>query len=254
MAIGALSVLGLALLSQLFSRTQVEAAPAVTALTEETFANFVSSHPDGALVDFYTPNCPHCQKLAPEYEAAAQELKASGGAPFGSVDADKLPGVAKKYGIDRYPTMLWFRKGENVLELGPTTRTKKLLVEYVAWASEPAFVEFETAAELEESLPTLRSTLKDNQPPVIVGYDDSSKSLRAAFEAAAERIRGKTAFLLIQGAKADGATLWAYAKDAANDQQFSGAFKADEVIAWATSVTAKKKTAADSEKPAAESE
>jgi len=238
---GALCVLGLALVAGLSQLTGKEQAEAVTALTEESFADFVVGHPEGALVDFYTPNCPHCKKLAPEFEAAAQELKTRGGAPFGSVDAEKVPSLAKKYEVTRYPTMLWFRKGESVLELGPTTRTKQLLVEYVDWASEPSYVEFETAAELEGSLDTLRSTLKENQPPVIIGYESNS-SLRSAFEAAAERLRGKTAFILVKEAKEkDGAALWAYAKDTAKDQQFSGAFEADDaVLAWAKAVTAKK--------------
>lgn len=246
LVIGAVSVVGVALLSQLISKKDVEAA-VITLTEEKAVADFVGRHPEGALIDFYTPKCPHCQKLAPEYEAAALELKASGGAPFGSVDAEHLPSVAKKYGVDRYPTMLWFRKGENVLELGPKTRTKKLLVEYVAWASEPAFVEFETAAELEESLPTLRSTLKENQPPVIVGREDHNKSgFRTAFEAVAERLRGKTAFLLIQS---DGAaSLSAYGKDTANDQHFSGAtFEVDAVIAWARALVEKKKPAGESD-------
>jgi len=42
----------------------------------EAFDRFVASNPI-ALIEFYTPWCGHCQKLAPEYKKAAASLKPS---------------------------------------------------------------------------------------------------------------------------------------------------------------------------------
>ncbi|KAJ5975548.1 hypothetical protein N7481_009255 [Penicillium waksmanii] len=43
-------------------------------LTKDTFHDFIETH-DLVLVNFYSPSCGHCQKLAPKYEEAARELK-----------------------------------------------------------------------------------------------------------------------------------------------------------------------------------
>ncbi|OMO82583.1 Thioredoxin-like protein [Corchorus capsularis] len=62
------------------------------------------------MVNFYAPWCGWCQKLAPEYEAAAALLKGDGVA-FAKVDADTERELAWKYEISGYPTLLWFAGG-----------------------------------------------------------------------------------------------------------------------------------------------
>jgi len=234
-----------------FVKPGAEAAPSVTSLTEATFSNFVTSNPDGALVYFYMDSCGHCKELTPEYEKAAVEIKAAGGAPFATANADDVPTLTKKFSIDRYPTMLWFRKGENVLELGPTVRKQDKLVEYVNWASQPTIIEFETVAEFLEAVPTLRETLRGDMAPIVVGFEGAKKHYENV-ELVSEKLRGKVAFLFVREAHPDGTALKTFANSEKDDQEYVGGFETDSVYAWANKfyddAKAKRKSKADEEK------
>ena len=72
---------------------------------------------DGALVEFYAPWCGHCQKLEPHYEYAARHLKDSEklegkNVKLFKVDATVEEALAKEMGVEGFPTMKWFEKGE----------------------------------------------------------------------------------------------------------------------------------------------
>lgn len=224
-AVGAAGIL------YLTSRTSTPAS-AVTTLTQDTFSSFVSSNPGGALVYFFIPTCSHCKELTPHYEAAAEEISKSGGAPLATVNAEAEASLAKKFALERYPTMLWFRKGTNVLELGPLTRTKEKLVEYVEWASQPALIEFQTMEEFTEALPTLRQTLTPTMAPLVVGFE-GKENLYDTVELAAEKLRGKVAFLFVREAHPEQVGLRTYANIENEDQEYVGGFEPDSVYRWA---------------------
>lgn len=76
-------------------------------LTQDTFYNFMENH-DLALVNFYSPRCVHCQKFAPNYEAAATELKEEN-VPLVKVDCLEEFELCKELDIRAYPTLEVFR-------------------------------------------------------------------------------------------------------------------------------------------------
>lgn len=223
---------------------------AVVPLSGSVLDLVLQLNPNGTLVEFYMPDCDHCKKLAPEFEAAAKEMAALGGPPFASLNGEAFPEVAKRHGVFRYPTVLWFREGQAVQELRPTSRTKEKIVEFVNWVQQPAFTEFDTMAEFDEAVPTLRLALQETSPPVVVGFavrtnatagDETKKALSHV----GERLRGKVLFLYINEEVADAddmAPLRSYAASADNDSFFTGQISSlNSVQTWVESLLPKKK-------------
>merc|ERR1719162_109314 len=190
-------------------------------------------HPDGVLVDFYTNSCKFCLKLAPEYEKAAKQLQKDG-PQLASVDSETGAALVQKFEVTRFPTVLWFWKGQKVLEL-PRASEKPAakIVEWSKWATTPAVQELDTRAEFDEALTTLRSTLHAKARLMVAFNREGSTGLREAFEAAAQRHRHTTVFLYIkEGNSASDATLKALAPEEANDENFEGALVEDDVVQW----------------------
>eukprot|EP00607_Mallomonas_marina_P005995 CAMPEP_0182428380 /NCGR_PEP_ID=MMETSP1167-20130531/22702_1 /TAXON_ID=2988 /ORGANISM="Mallomonas Sp, Strain CCMP3275" /LENGTH=218 /DNA_ID=CAMNT_0024611259 /DNA_START=160 /DNA_END=816 /DNA_ORIENTATION=+ len=61
------------------------------------------------LVEFYAPWCGHCKTLAPIWENLATELK--GDINVAKVDATENGRLATRFGIEGFPTILFFHKG-----------------------------------------------------------------------------------------------------------------------------------------------
>ncbi|GJD10221.1 Probable protein disulfide-isomerase A6 [Galdieria sulphuraria] len=63
-----------------------------------------------ALVEFYAPWCGHCKNLAPEYERLGEAAKSVKDVIVAQVDADKHSNLAKRFGVQGFPTIKWFDK------------------------------------------------------------------------------------------------------------------------------------------------
>ncbi|XP_033108914.1 dnaJ homolog subfamily C member 10-like [Anneissia japonica] len=62
------------------------------------------------LVDFYSPSCPPCQALLPEWRKLAKML--NGTANVGSVDCTKNMDVCNENGVNSWPTVRLYPSGK----------------------------------------------------------------------------------------------------------------------------------------------
>lgn len=83
----------------------------VLVLTEQNFQEALDLHTD-LLIEFYSPNCGHCKKLAPEYAKAATLLKANvTPIRIGKVDATVHEQLAYEFAVEGLPTLFLIRSG-----------------------------------------------------------------------------------------------------------------------------------------------
>ncbi|GAA0169643.1 chaperone [Lithospermum erythrorhizon] len=112
------------------------------------------------MVEFYAPWCGHCQSLAPEYAAAATELKAAETVVLGKVDATEESELSHKYEVEGFPTVYLFVDGVHKLYNGE--RTKDAIVAWVKKKTGPELYNVTTTEEAEKILKAGK--------PAILGY------------------------------------------------------------------------------------
>ncbi|XP_024135788.1 protein disulfide-isomerase A4 [Oryzias melastigma] len=133
---------------------------ATLVLTQENFDDTVNNA-DIILVEFYAPWCGHCKQLAPEYEKAAKELsQRTPPIPLAKVDATVETEIAKRYGVNGYPTLKIFRKGKAFEYNGP--REKYGIVEHMGEQAGPPSKQVQAVKQVQE-------LIKDGDDAVIVG-------------------------------------------------------------------------------------
>jgi len=81
-------------------------------LTEVNFEDLVLKSSSPVLVDFRADWCSSCRMLDPVIESLYKIYE--GKAVIGKVDVDVSPGIAKQYGLQHVPALLFFKNGQIV--------------------------------------------------------------------------------------------------------------------------------------------
>jgi thioredoxin 1 len=92
-----------------------------------TFDEQVLGSPLPVVVDFWAEWCPPCHALAPVLAEVAAESRER--LQVFALDVDAHPGVAARYGVMSFPTLLVFRDGELINRLVGARGKHHLLVE-----------------------------------------------------------------------------------------------------------------------------
>lgn len=75
------------------------------------FNRIISEVKGVIFVDFYSPNCKTCKKMKPFFEYLAKEYP---NVSFMTLDANQAPEIANKYEIDKVPTYIAIKNGNEI--------------------------------------------------------------------------------------------------------------------------------------------
>jgi thioredoxin len=81
-------------------------------VNSKNFSKVVLNTEKPVVVDVWASWCGPCKMLAPQFQAAAEELE--GKARFAKLDADKNQKLVRKYKVMGLPTLLFFQDGKLV--------------------------------------------------------------------------------------------------------------------------------------------
>ncbi|KAI3411386.1 Protein disulfide-isomerase [Psidium guajava] len=154
----------------------------VVVLKEGNFTDFIEKN-RFVMVEFYAPWCGHCQALAPEYAAAATELKGEEVA-LAKVDATEEEELAQKYEVQGFPTVYFFVDG--VHKPYPGQRTKDAIVTWIKKKTGPGVYNLTTLDDAERVL--------TSEDKVVLGYLNHLKGPESEELAAASRIEDDVNF------------------------------------------------------------
>ena len=81
------------------------------ALTDATFSKFITANDLPVVVDFWSAWCGPCKMMAPHFASAATQVPE---VRFAKLDTEAAQATAARYGIRSIPTLILFRKGDEV--------------------------------------------------------------------------------------------------------------------------------------------
>lgn len=87
----------------------------VVTLSDENFADTISSDGEPVLVDFWAEWCGPCKAIAPILDEIADEQV--GSIKIAKLNVDDAPDTARQYEVMSIPTMILFKDGEPVKKI-----------------------------------------------------------------------------------------------------------------------------------------
>lgn len=81
-------------------------------LSSRNFDDFVGGSEQPVLVDFYADWCGPCRALAPEIKELAELF--DGSIKFAKLNVDNNPEIAERYGVEGIPTLIIFKRGQEI--------------------------------------------------------------------------------------------------------------------------------------------
>ncbi|KAL8551495.1 hypothetical protein ACS0TY_000552 [Phlomoides rotata] len=154
----------------------------VVVLKQSNFSEFIEKN-KFVMVEFYATWCGHCQALAPEYAAAAAELKDEAVA-LAKVDATEEAELSQKFDVQGFPTIYFFADG--VHKSYPGQRTKDAIVSWLKKKIGPGLSNITTIEEAERILV--------DEDKVVLGYLDSLVGSDSEVLAAASKLEDDVSF------------------------------------------------------------
>ncbi|KAH9660829.1 protein disulfide isomerase-like 1-4 [Citrus sinensis] len=156
----------------------------VVVLKERNFSDVIENN-KFVMVEFYAPWCGHCQALAPEYAAAATELKsANESVVLAKVDATEENELAHEYDVQGFPTIYFFVDGQHKAYNGG--RTKDAIVTWIKKKIGPGIYNITTLDEAERVL--------TSETKVVLGYLNSLVGSESEVLADASRLEDDVNF------------------------------------------------------------
>ncbi|XP_027341739.1 protein disulfide isomerase-like 1-4 [Abrus precatorius] len=154
----------------------------VVVLKEKNFTDFVKNN-RFVMVEFYAPWCGHCQALAPEYAAAATELKGEN-VILAKVDATEENELAQEYDVQGFPTIYFFIDGIHKPYHGH--RTKDAIVTWIKKKVGPGIHNITTLDDAQRIL--------TNESKIVLGFLNSLVGPESEELAAASRLEDDVNF------------------------------------------------------------
>jgi len=81
-------------------------------ISDDTFAGEVLGFEGPVLVEFFSPRCGHCQRLAPVLDELASVY--AGRVKFATLNIDQGHMIASQQGVDGTPTLFFYKRGRLV--------------------------------------------------------------------------------------------------------------------------------------------
>ncbi|XP_047171767.1 protein disulfide isomerase-like 1-4 [Vigna umbellata] len=167
--------------SEAYKQPQVDEKDVVV-LKDKNFSDVIKNN-RFVMVEFYAPWCGHCQALAPEYAAAASELKGED-VILAKVDATEENELGQQYDVQGFPTIYFFADGIHKPYNGQ--RTKDAIVTWIKKKIGPGVYNLTTLEDAQRILA--------NETKVVLGFLNSLVGSESEELAAASRLEDDVNF------------------------------------------------------------